>query len=171
MNGVENVSRIFTQRVDASLENRDKNVFDLRVGSRLSFNNVDYSLNEELAQEYLNKTLYANGTLYYGNGWTLNSALNYQFYDQEIFGAGQNVAMWEASIARLVMDNRVEVQLVGFDLLNQNQGVNLSNTSAYIQEERVESLGRYIMLRLTYKLGNLGRGGRGAAGRGGRTRR
>ena len=167
LNGVENVSQILSQRLDASLENRDKNVFDVRVGGRFTFNDVHYSLNEELTQEYLNKTLYSNGTLYFGNGWTLTSSLNYQMYDQEIFGAGQNVAMLEASIARLVMDNRVNVQLVGFDLLNQNQGVSLTNTSAYVQEERVESLGRYLMLRVTYRLGQLGRGGRGGPGRGG----
>ena len=166
LNGVENVSRILSQRVDASLENRDKNVFDIRVGGRFTFNSVDYSLNEALTQDYLNKTLYTTGTLYYGNGWTLNSSLNYQIYDQEIFGPGQNVAMMEASIARLVMDNRIQIQLIGFDLLNQNQGVNLTSTSAYIQEERIESLGRYLMLRFTYRLGQLGRSG--ASGRGGR---
>ena len=73
------------------------------------------------------------------------------------------------SISRLVMNNRVEVRLAGVDLLNQNQGVSLTNTSAYIQEERIESLGRYLMLRFTYRLGSLGRGGRGGpGGRGGR---
>lgn len=166
LNDVENVSRILSQRMDASLENRDKNVFDIRVGGRFTFNNVNYSLNDALSQDYLNKTLYTSGTLYYGNGWTLNTSLNYQIYDQEIFGPGQNVAMVEASVSRLVLDDRIEVQLVGFDLLNQNQGVSLTSTSAYIQEERIESLGRYLMMRFTYRLGNLGRGGPGAHGGG-----
>lgn len=169
LNGVENVSQILTHRLDASLENRDKNVFDVRVGGRFTFNNVDYSLNEALTQNYLNKTLYTNGTLYFGNGWTLNTSLNYRIFDQEIFGPGQNVAIMNASISRLVMNNRVEVRLAGVDLLNQNQGVSLTNTSAYVQEERIESLGRYLMLRLTYRLGSLGRGGQG--GRSGRGER
>ncbi len=168
LNDVENVSRILSQRMNASLENRDKNVFDIRVGGRFTFNNVNYSLNDELSQNYLNKTLYTSGTLYYGNGWTLNTSLNYQIYDQEIFGPGQNVAMVEASISRLVLDDRIEVQLVGFDLLNQNQGVSLTSTSAYIQEERIESLGRYLMMRFTYRLGQLGRSSPG--GHGGRMR-
>ncbi|MCH7564468.1 MAG: TonB-dependent receptor [Gemmatimonadetes bacterium] len=169
LNGVENVSQILTHRVDASLENRDKTVFDVRVGGRFTFNNVDYSLNEALTQDYLNKTLYTSGTLYFGNGWTLITSLNYRIFDQEIFGPGQNVAIMNASISRLVMNNRVEVRLAGVDLLNQNQGVSLTNTSAYIQEERIESLGRYLMLRFTYRLGSLGRGGQGGPrGRGGR---
>ena len=103
------------------------------------------------------------------NGWTLITSLNYRIFDQEIFGPGQNVAIMNASISRLVMNNRVEVRLAGVDLLNQNQGVSLTNTSAYVQEERIESLGRYLMLRLTYRLGSLGRGGQG--GRSGRGER
>jgi hypothetical protein len=166
VNGVENVSQILRHSVDASLENRDKSIFDLKIGGRFTFNTVDYSMSEELTQEYVNRTLYTNSTLYYGDGWTLNTSLNYQFYDQELFGEGQNVAMLQASISRLVMDERVEVQLVGFDLLNQNQGVSLTNTTAYVQEERIQSLGRYLMMRVTYKLGSLGRAGAGGPGGG-----
>lgn len=162
LNGVENVSRIVTQRIGASLENRDKRIFDIRVGGRFTFNNVDYSLNEALTQDYLNRTLYTTGTVYFGNGWTVTSSLNYRIYDQEIFGSGQNVATLDGSLSRLVMGNRVEIQLSGVDLLNQNQGVRLTNTSAYIQEERIESLGRYLLLRFTYRLGTLGRGGHGS---------
>jgi hypothetical protein len=149
------------------LENRDKAVFDVRVGGRFTFNNVDYSLNEEFDQNYVDQRLYANGSLYYGAGWTLASSLNYEFFDQEIFGPGQNVARLEASISRFVMNDRVQVQLVGKDLLNQSLGVTLTNTSAYIEEERVETLGRYLLLSVTYQLGPQ-RGGRGGGGRGGR---
>ena len=41
------------------------------------------------------------------------------------------------------------------DLFNQNLGVTFSNTATYIQEQRVETLGRYIMLRVSWKLNAL----------------
>ena len=162
VNGEENISKILRHTVDLSMENRDKEVFEIRAGGRFTFNNVDYSINQDFAQDYLNRTLYANGSLYFGDGWTLESRLNYQFFDQEIFGEGQNVAALQASLSRFVMNDRAQIKLVAMDLLNQNQGVSLTNTSAYIQESRVQTLGRYVMLSMSWQLGPQ-RGG--AAGR------
>jgi hypothetical protein len=41
----------------------------------------------------------------------------------------------------------------GIDLLNQNQGVNITNSPSYIQKERIESLGRHRMMKFIYRLG------------------
>ncbi len=166
VNQAENVSRILQNSVTAGLENRTKDVFDIRTGARLTFNNVTYSLNQDLNQKYLNSTVYADGTYYLGLAWTFNAALDYRIYDQDVF-AGQNVALLEASISRTFLDERAEIQLVGLDLLNQNQGVNITNSPSYIQEQRTESLGRYAMLKFLYRLGR-GRGSRGGGVRGGR---
>ncbi len=99
---------------------------------------------------------YASGTFYLGRAWTFTTSMDYQLYDQEVFGPGQNVALLGASISRLVMEDRVEVQLIGFDLLNQNQGVSITSTSSFIQEQRTQSLGQYLMLKLVYRLGPSG---------------
>jgi hypothetical protein len=163
VNQAENVSRILQNSVTAGLENRTKDVFDIRTGARLTFNNVTYSLNQDLNQKYLNSTVYADGTYYLGLAWTFNAALDYRIYDQDVF-AGQNVALLEASISRTFLDERAEIQLIGLDLLNQNQSVNITNSSSYIQEQRTESLGRYAMLKFMYRLGR-GRGPRGGRGR------
>jgi hypothetical protein len=50
------------------------------------------------------------------------------------------------------MKQRAEIQLVGLDLLNQNEGVNFTNSPTFIQEERINSLGRYIMLKFVWHL-------------------
>ena len=153
VNQVENVSRLLRNTVDVSLENRAKDVFDLRAGGRFIFNDVDYSLNSELNQGYLNRTFYASATYYHRLAWRFNTSLDYQLYDQDVFGPGQNVALLGASISRLVMDQRVEIQLVAFDLLNQNQGVSITSAAGFIQEERIQSLGQYVMLKMIYRLG------------------
>ena len=153
VNQAENVSRLFRNTIDVGLENRAKDVFDIRAGGRFTFDEVDYSLNEDLNQGYVNRTFYASGTYYLGNAWTFNTSLDYRVFDQKVFGPGQNVTLLEASISRLVMDERVEIQLVGFDLLNQNQGVSITTSASLIQEERIESLGQYLMLKFIYRLG------------------
>jgi len=163
INQEENVSRILQNTVSVGLENRTKDLFDVRTGASLTFNNVTYSLNQGLNQKYLNSILYADATYYLGYAWTFNAALNYWIYDQDVF-AGQNVALLSASVSRTFLDERAEIELSGLDLLNQNQGVSITNSSSYIQEKRTESLGRYAMLKFMYRLGR-GRGMRGGGGR------
>lgn len=145
INQAENVSRILRNSVDAGLENRDKETYDVDAGGRVTFNNVDYSLNEELNQSYVNSTLYARGTYYLRDVWTFNSSLNYRMFDQNVFGQGHNVAMLQASVSRLLFGERAELELTGFDLLNQNQGVSFTSSSNSIRETRTESLGRYFL--------------------------
>ena len=166
LNEAENNSRVWRNTVDASLENRDKELFEVRAGARFAFNDVEYSLNPELDQSYVDKTLYGTGTVHYGDSWSIHSTINYRMYDDDVFGDGdRNVAMLQASISKLAFDNRIELELVGFDLLNQNRGVMYTNGASFIQEQQTESLGRYVLLRVTYRLGSLGmRTGRGGMG-------
>ncbi|MEJ2204723.1 MAG: TonB-dependent receptor [Gemmatimonadota bacterium] len=166
LNEQENNSRVWRNSIDASIDNRDKDIYDLRAGARLSFNNVAYTLNEELNQSYLDRTFYGNGRIRFGTGWTVMTSLNYRLYDDNVFGAGdRNVAMLNASLAKVLMNDRVEIALVGFDLLDQNKGVTYTNGASFIQERRAETLGRYVMLRAMYRIGTLGRGNAGPGGR------
>jgi hypothetical protein len=166
VNQAENESRILRHTFEGSLENRDKEIFDVSFGGRVTLNDVDYSLNEELNQSYVNSTFYARGSYYLGHLWTLNSTLTYQLYDEDVFGPGQNVALWQASISRFLLNERAELQLIGYDLLNQNQIVNFNSSTSSIQETRVESLGHYLILNFSYKLGMSGGGGGRGGGRG-----
>jgi hypothetical protein len=159
LNDAENDSRNVQNTLGIDLENRSKDLFDVRAGTSLTWNNVHYSLNEELNQSYLNGTIRGSGSLYLG-GWTISTELNYRMFDRDVFGSGRNVAFWQASVSRLFLDDRAELQLVGFDLLNQNQGVDFSSSASSIREQRTESLGQLVMLRFLYHLGPQGmRGG------------
>ena len=167
VNAVENESRIWQHTLDASIQNRDKTRFDVRAGGGLAFHDVGYSLNRELDRSYVNPRLSADAALYLG-GWTVATELDFQGYDADVFGPNLNVTMWEASITRLIMGDRAEIQLAAYDLLDQNQGVSVTNTASFNRTERVQSLGRHVMLRFDYHLGSSAmrdRGGRGGPGR------
>ena len=167
VNDVENRSRRLQNSIGVSIENRDKSVFDIRAGGGLAFNDVKYSLNQELNQNYMNPRLSADASFFL-NAWTVATRLNFQGYDEDVFGPNLNVTLWEASITRLIMNERGEIQLGAYDLLNQNKGVSVTNTASFNRTERGRSLGRYVMLRFNYHLGSQSmRGGM----RGGRNRR
>ena len=155
INDVENETRILRQGVDMSFENRNKERVDMTLGARYTFNVNRYALNPELDQNYVNRTYYADLTYNLGNLWRFSSRLDYRLYADDVFGGGQKVPLWSAEISRMLMRNRAELQLIGLDLLNRNIGVNFTNTSNSIQEERINSLGRYVMLKFVYNLSNI----------------
>ncbi len=167
VNLAANESRILRNTFEVQLENRVKDRFDVELTADFNLNNVRYSLNQELNRNYVNGQYRGEATFYLG-GWEVETDFRYRTYDQGLFSESRNVARWDASVTRRVLDGRAEVELQAYDLLNQNQGVAVTNSASYIEESRTESLGQYFMLRVMYRLGNQ-MGGRGDR-RGGRGR-
>ena len=164
VNLLANESRILRNTFQVELENRVKDRFDVELTADFNFNNVRYSLNQELNRNYVNSQYRAETTFYLG-AWEVETDFRYRTYDQGLFSESRNIARWDASITRRVLDERAEIELQAYDLLNQNQGVAVTNSANFIQESRTESLGQYFMLRVMYRLGNQ-MGGRGDRRRG-----
>ena len=172
INLIANDNQSIRNTVEFSIENRNRERFEVRASSVFNFNNARYSLNEELNRDYLNSTYRLDATVYPSSAWTIRTDLRYQVYDDNLYGTTQpqfgdveNVARWNASILHRLLDNRVEIELRARDLLNQNRGISISNNSNFIQESRTDSLGRYFMLQVNYRLGTqFRRGGRGGGG-------
>ncbi len=165
VNDVENQSRIVQNRIELSFDNRDKSRFEIEIGGALALNDVNYSLNERLNQNYINPRLFADGSVFLGP-WTVSSEFSFQGYDSAVFGQDLDVTLWEASVTRLILGDRADLQLAAYDLLNQNQGITVTNTANLNRTSRVQTLGRHVMLRFNYHLGSQSmRGGRGGRGR------
>ena len=157
INEQENQTKILRNTIDLRLENRNKEVVDALIGTRLTFNVNQYSLNPDLSQNYLNRTLYAEFSYTLDDVWRFTTALDYRQYAEEVFGTGQNIPLLRAEVSRYLLRDRVEIKLVAQDLLDKNLGINYSNTSNYIQQTQVNTLGRYFMLKFVYNLSGLGR--------------
>ncbi len=172
INLIANDNQSIRNTVEFSIENRNRERVEVRASSVFNFNNARYSLNEELNRDYLNSTYRLDATVYPSSAWTIRTDLRYQVYDDNLYGSTQphfgdveNVARWNASILHRLLDNRVEIEFRARDLLNQNRGISISNNSNFIQESRTDSLGRYFMLQVNYRLGTqFRRGGRGGGG-------
>jgi len=158
VNLAANESRIVRNTFGVSLDNRIKDRFDVEVSASYTLNDVQYSLNQELNRNYANSQYRAAGILYFAETWNLTSTFRYRTFDDGLFrgslnGESRNIARWDAGIARRVLDERAEIELRAYDLLNQNQGVAITNSASFIEESRTESLGQYFMLRVMYRLG------------------
>lgn len=169
VNQVRNENRNMQHSIGLRIQNRTKEVFDISAGAHWNFTSVKYSLNTALNQSYVTSSYNGDVTWYPGETWTVNASGDLSVYDQQLFGPRDNVFMLNASIGHQMFDNRAEIRLTGYDLMNQNKGLSISSSSSAITERRTATLGRRIMVQFTYQLGsNLsprgGGGGRGGMG-------
>lgn len=159
INGVDNDARLLRNTVDLRLENRTKDHVDLQAGARYAFNAASYALSPQFDRDYVNRTFYAELGLTPSDAWDFRTTLDLALYDDDVFGEARAVPLWDAELSRTVMDGRVRLQLVARDLLDRNVGVEYTNAGSYIEEERVASLGRYVLLKATYTLSGARPGG------------
>jgi hypothetical protein len=167
VNQVENESRTTNHNIGVRLQNRAKEIFDVSVGAQWGFTDVAYSINSALNQSYLNSTYFSDATWFVSDAWSANASANYQVFDQNLFGPRDNLFMLGASIGRQMFHNRGEIRIAGVDLLNENNGISITSSSSFIRQRQSPTLGRRIMVSVSYQLGsNLAPGGGGARRRG-----
>lgn len=141
--------------VNVMLENKTKTRYDASIGGRWSFNNNIYKNNESLNSDFVNQTYDGYLALFAGKGWTIDTRMEYNIYGQGSFDEVTSVKLWQASISKGFLANKLTAKLRVFDILNQNQGVNRTASETYIQESISNTIGRYILLNVTYTLNAL----------------
>lgn len=162
VNTVENGTETLRDAVRLSLGNRNKELFDITVGGTLTFNVNKYSLNTELDQSYLNKTLFSEVAFTPTQAWRFSTGVDATLYSKEVFGTSQNVVLWNAEASRSVMqNNRAQIVIQARDLLNQSVGIDYTNSAGFVRESQTRSVGRYVLLKFVYNLSANGGGGRG----------
>lgn len=153
INDLENVTDQFIGSFDLSLENRKKDMVDVVIGTKWTYNATQYSINKKLERSFTNREYYADLTLDMKKNYLLNTSFTYTLFDDNGFNDQQVVPIWTASLSKTFLkDDRGQLKLTVFDILNQNVGINRRAESNFILDERIRSLGRYAMLSFTYSL-------------------
>jgi hypothetical protein len=73
-----------------------------------------------------------------------------------------------AEISQLLFKKKFTIALKAYDILNQAKNLSITDNANYHQEVRNNTLGRYVIMSLTYRFGNMsnGPGRRGPGGPG-----
>jgi hypothetical protein len=152
VNGVTSETNTVNNTVSFTLENMTKKIVDWSLGLDYA-NGKTKGSQESSNQSFNNQVYFVDATLYFLKKWSLNSIFDYNVYSSASFTGDQKVKLWEASIKKsMLKDDRGELKLSVFDILNQNRGVNRTTDFNYIQEERIASIGTYYMVSFTYRL-------------------
>ncbi|MCB9082247.1 MAG: TonB-dependent receptor [Lewinellaceae bacterium] len=158
VNAIENQTSSTVPTGGVSLENQKKDFWDWRIGTNVSYTTTNYSIAENLNRDFITYTHSAELNIpMLKKALTLSSNLDYQIYQGLSDGFNQEVPIWNASLAWLFLkDKKGQLKLGVTDILNRNTGISRTTEFNYTQDQRILSLGRYLMMSFTYSLKGMG---------------
>ncbi|MDW7695177.1 TonB-dependent receptor [Flammeovirgaceae bacterium SG7u.111] len=130
---------------------------DFTLSSISTYNITTNSTQEAYNQTYVNQN--TKGEFYWKflPKTVFRTDVAHQYYVGLSDGFNQNYILWNASLAKNVLkDERGELKLTVFDLLNQNTSIQRNVNDAYIEDVQTNVLQRYLMLTFTYRIRHFG---------------
>ncbi len=134
--------------------NISRNV-DFNVYSTTTFNDTYNTARQ--SDQYLNQNFYYSVNIIFWKGFVFNSVLSWRYY-RSSSAPDMNLSYYvlNAAIGKKVFRNRSgEVRLSVYDMLDQNTNRLHYVRDAYIQDVQSNSLGRYVMLRFSYRFNSM----------------
>lgn len=139
---------MITQGVSTSLDFKKFNMF---VNAGLTYNRVAYSANPDLNRNYISQNGSAEFTYTFLNHYQLKTEFDY-FKNVDNAGFDPHVLLLNASISRFLFRNdKGEIRIFVFDLLNQNKSFSRRIGENYIEDSRSMVLKPYFIVSFTYR--------------------
>lgn len=139
-----------------SLEYNKKKWIDAVAGVRWGFNTTRLAASESLDQDFFEQNLFADLTIKPAKTWSIEQSIDYTAYRGSAFPNTELGPIWRASVSKFLWKNKLQLKLSAFDLLGKNTGIYRSSQFNFLQEERVNALGRYVMISATWALSGFG---------------
>ncbi|WP_143244192.1 outer membrane beta-barrel protein, partial [Algoriphagus ratkowskyi] len=155
INGLKNINDNTNLGQGVSFTSNISKDFDFTLGTTGTYTIVNSSLQETLDNNYYiqesNLKLYYSpndGKLFVGN--TVSNSLYRGLSD----GFNQSIWLWNIEAGyRFAKNNKAEVKLVIFDLLNQNTSISRTISDVSVSDVYTNVLTRYGLLTFTYIIG------------------
>ncbi len=132
---------------------------ELRPGYNLSFNTVEFDINSLEGYEFARHELRLRTKTNWPKNLEWQNDLSY-FNNPNVGDAfQQSTTLWNSTLTYSILDNRGNISLKAFDILNQNTNTQRETSENYIQDVQSTVLQQYFMLGFSYKFNTLGKKG------------
>ncbi|MCG8574039.1 MAG: TonB-dependent receptor [Flavobacteriales bacterium] len=155
LNSVQDQYTSFATTPTLSIENINKKVLSVRGGFTYTWSQNSYQNNDFFNNTFSNYSYFGNLKLKLKDRWVLSSDINHYFYPD--FEVNSQQVILDAKIGvNLTKSRKLQLYLAGYDLLNQNTGINQYYLQNIYEEETTSTLARYFMLGFKYSFQKLG---------------
>ncbi len=148
----------FTQRLRFTFRS---DLVELNVGGRTRFSKSWYTISSSNQRATWNNQLDFSMNWTLPEGFGLVSDLDYNWYNGYTTPQEDEFVL-NAEISKLLFKDKFTLAVKAYDILNQSKNLSVSDASNYHLETRNNTLGRYIILSLTYRFGTFGGPGGGS---------
>ena len=139
---------------------------ELNVGGRTRMSKSWYTMQNSNQQYTWSNRVDASMNWTIPGGINLIAEADYNWYVGYTTPQEAEVIL-NAEITKLLFKKKFTLALKAYDILGQSKNLSVSDNANYHQETRNNTLGRYIILSLTYRFGNFNQAGGGRRGPGG----
>jgi hypothetical protein len=153
----QNVTNSFVVTQTAGINLDIKQVLILGLNGSVAYNNVSYTSQSNLNDDYYTQTYSADVSYTFLKNLVLSTDFDYYINSGRADGYNQSVPLLNTSLAlQMFKKKNGELKFSVNDLLNQNQSISRTVSENYIQDTRSTVLRRYFMLTFTYNLNRAG---------------
>lgn len=152
----------FTQRLRLTYRN---DFVEFTLGGRTRMSKSWYTMENSNLNATWNNQIDGSMNWTIPGGINLIADVDYNWYNGYTTPQEDEIIL-NAEITKLLFKDKFTLALKAYDILGQSKNLSVTDASNYHQETRNNTLGRYIILSLTYRFGNFGGmgGGRGPGG-------
>jgi hypothetical protein len=153
INDVLNTTNNNGKSVSMNLNLTPSTKFFMDLGATIGTRDFKYSLQAAQNQHIINNSYEASLKWNFMKKTFFESNFENNIYKNERLNFNRNMPVWNASVRRLFLkENKLEMRLAAFDLLNKRLGIRQSGTENFVYSEIAPTLARYYMLSMTYNL-------------------
>jgi hypothetical protein len=153
VNDIENETNTKMYRVNGGFSFTPNPKLIMSLNARWSRSNIEYSINPDQNQVILSQTLNTSIKWAFLKKTFLESNFAYSAYKNERFDFDRKIPIWNASVRQLLTkDNKVEMRLAIFDILNERVSITQQATQNYAFRSVAPTLARYVMLSVSYNM-------------------
>lgn len=159
INGNRNVTNTNSYGFNLSINKYVEKKYNYYFGPTFSWNHSKASVNSSANADYWTLNGWGGGNVTLPHNFELNSDLNISLRQKDPrFSQNSNYTTWNASIIkRMLKDNKLEIKLGLYDILDQNKGYDRSFNSYSFTETYYTTLHRYWLLTLTWNISKNGK--------------
>lgn len=152
LNGTQNTGSSYTLSSGVSVVSNISTDLDFAISYNANFNRLRNSIQSDNDNDYFSHSGSFRFNWIFWEGFSIRTELRNQLYTRSQTGYRQEYTLWNVVIGKRFLNDRAELSLQGFDLLNQNRNVNQTVTDTYIEEQQTKNLNRYFLLTFSYRL-------------------
>lgn len=153
INGVKNIALSNTFGAGVSMTSNISEKVDFTLGWNSTYVLTRNTQSTESNNAYYYHTPSAKFNWIIGQGFLLNTDVNYTSYRGLGSGFNQDFILWNAAVGyKFAKKQQCEVRISAFDILKQNNSLSRTISETYFEDVRTNALTQYFMLTFTWNI-------------------